>query len=243
MKNKNNNINMNNSSINHLKRRLFISAVKRIETKYCRTKYIYDVNCINNLIFNDSSRVVALFKDFLIISDNTEFLRRFYSKDEATPRLRKIVNFYETYSKIFPNYMVLPESRYLYKNIRRKQKMIDAVNEIKREEEENRKKIAENNKDNTYGNVYSSKKGMYSNNKQGGVISNNNVFTEKVQQSINKYHPSFSVSRIECNDNESGDVSNYMQYVNFNNNNNVNWSSKAKYKSNNNRNKKDNDDN
>ena len=245
MKNKNNNINMNNSSINHLKRRLFISAVKRIETKYCRTKYIYDVNCINNLIFNDSSRVVALFKDFLIISDNTEFLRRFYSKDEATPRLRKIVNFYETYSKIFPNYMVLPESRYLYKNIRRKQKMIDAVNEIKREEEENRKKIAENNKDNTYGNVYSSKKGMYSNNKQGGVISNNNVFTEKVQQSINKYHPSFSVSRIECNDNESGDVSNYMQYVNFNNNNNGNgnWSSKAKYKSNNNRNKKDNDSN
>ena len=236
---------MNNNSINHLKRRLFISAVKRIETKYCRTKYIYDVNCVNNLIFNDSSRVVALFKDFLIISDNTEFLRRFYCKDEATPRLRKIVNFYETYSKIFPNYMVLPESRYLYKNIRRKQKMIDAVNEIKREEEENRKKIAENNNNNNNNgcngvkNVYASKKGMHSSNKGGVMCSNNNVFTEKVQQSINKYHPSFSVSMIECNENESGDVSNYMQYVNFNNNN---TGVKAKYKSNN-KNKKDNDGN
>ena len=37
--------------------------------------------------------------------------------------------------------MILPESEYLYKNIRRKQKMIDAVNEIKKEEEENRRLI------------------------------------------------------------------------------------------------------
>ena len=37
--------------------------------------------------------------------------------------------------------MILKESKYLYRNIRKKQKMIDAVNEIKREEEENRKKM------------------------------------------------------------------------------------------------------
>ena len=37
--------------------------------------------------------------------------------------------------------MILPESYYLYRNIRKKQKMIDAFNEIRREEEENRKNL------------------------------------------------------------------------------------------------------
>ena len=37
--------------------------------------------------------------------------------------------------------MILPESQFLYRNIRKKQKMIDAFNEIKKEEEENRKHL------------------------------------------------------------------------------------------------------
>ena len=53
-------------------------------------------------------------KDFLIFDDNTEFLRRFYSSEESKPRLDRILTFYETYSKIFPNYMILKESKYLY---------------------------------------------------------------------------------------------------------------------------------
>ena len=113
--------------------------------KYTSGNFSYHKILANNLIFNDTCRIVARFKDYLIFDDNTEFLRRFYSSEESKPRLDRILTFYETYSKIFPNYMILKESKYLYRNIRKKQKMIDAVNEIKREEEENRKKIKQNN--------------------------------------------------------------------------------------------------
>ena len=90
---------------------------------------------------------MARFKDFLIYDDNTEFFRRFYPSKDTTLRLQKILGFYERYSKIFPNYLVLKENKYLYRNIRKKQKMIDAFNEIKREEKENRRKLKNNGKE------------------------------------------------------------------------------------------------
>ena len=143
--------------------------------KYSKFEYSFSLFCTNNLIFNEKCRIVARFKDFLVLDDSTEFLRRFYSKKELKARLKKIYNFYESYCKIFPNYMILPESQFLYKNIGKKQKMIDAFNEIKKEEEENRKhlklgKINENMK-----------------NKEENI-----VFTKKIQESIERYHPSLS---------------------------------------------------
>ena len=139
---------------------------------YSKFEYSYSCLCINNLMFNEHCEVVARFKDFLILDDMTEFLRRFYTKRELKKRLIKIFNFYESYSKIFPNYMILPESKYLYRNIRKKQKMIDAFNQIKKEEEENRNSLKKelNKKD------------------KGEMI----VFNKSIQESINKYHPSTS---------------------------------------------------
>ena len=108
---------------------------------------------------------MARFKDYLVLDDSTEFLRRFYLRKELLQRLKKIFNFYESYCKIFPNYMILPESQFLYRNIRKKQKMIDAFNEIKKEEEENRKHL---------------KIGLSDDKKK----SENVVFTKKIQESI-----------------------------------------------------------
>ena len=156
--------------------------------KYNRKEFRYDYINTNNLIFQQSCRIVALFKDFLVLDDPTEFLRRFYRKEESIPRVKKISTFFETYSKLFPNYMILPESVYLYKNIRKKQKMIDAVNEIKREEEENRKQIGKNKKNSNYN-------------------SNNIVFTQKIQNSINHYQPSVINKNFDNEDDDSVDNS------------------------------------
>ena len=120
-------------------------AYTKLFKKYTSGNFSYHKILANNLIYNDSCRIVARFKDFLIFDDNTEFLRRFYTSEESHPRLDRILTFYEAYSKIFPNYMILKESKYLYRNIRKKQKMIDAVNEIKREEQKNREKMKQNN--------------------------------------------------------------------------------------------------
>jgi hypothetical protein len=62
--------------------------------------------------------------------------------------------------------MILPESKYLYRNIRKKQKMIDAFNQIKKEEEENRNSLKKEEK--------------------GDMV----IFNKSIQESINRYHPS-----------------------------------------------------
>ena len=144
---------------------------KSFKEKYLSTEYTYNYQCGNYLLYNERCRVVAIYKDYIIFNDSTEFLRRFYKKIESKPRLNRILTFYENYSKIFPNYMILRESEYLYKNIRRKQKMIDAVNEIKREEEENRRLIG------------CEKKSLKNEN-------NVKVFTKDINDDIQNYNPS-----------------------------------------------------
>ena len=158
-----------------LKNNIFLISKKILYHKYSKFEYSFSLFCTNNLIFNEKCRIVARFKDFLVLDDSTEFLRRFYFKKELRIRLKKIFNFYESYCKIFPNYMILPESQFLYRNIRKKQKMIDAFNEIKKEEEENRKHLK-------LGQVCKDLK-----NKEQNV-----VFTKKIQESIERYHPSVS---------------------------------------------------
>ena len=98
---------------------------KNIIIKDHLDKNNYCSNIINDIIFNEKAHVVALFKDFLIFDDVSEFLKRHYKTHESLIRLPKICEFYESYSKIFPNYTNIPESKYMYKNIKRKQKVID----------------------------------------------------------------------------------------------------------------------
>jgi len=147
-------------------------AYTKLFKKYSSGNYSFNKISINNLVFNDNCLVVARFKDFLIYDDNTDFLRRYYPKEDRIQRLNKILTFYEKYSKIFPNYLVLKENKYLYRNIRKKQKMIDAFNEIKREEKENRKKL-KNNQNNIKNDV-------------------NELFTKKIKNEIKSYQNNIS---------------------------------------------------
>ena len=114
--------------------------------KYSSFKYSYASICINNLMFNEKCRIVSRFKDYLIYDDETEFCRTSYKKDKLRNTLIKIFNFYDKYNKVFPNYMILPENIYMYKNLRRKQKlidinieMIDKKNKVKNSNNENKK--------------------------------------------------------------------------------------------------------
>ena len=122
-----------------LRKKSYLKLLK----KYSSNIFSYNTICINNIIYNESCLIVAKFKDYLIYDDNSEFLRKLYTKTEINVKLLKILDLYENYSKIFPNYLVVKEKKFMYKNIRRKQKMIDAFNQIKLEEEENRRKIKE----------------------------------------------------------------------------------------------------
>lgn len=80
----------------------------------------YNVKIINDIIYNEPTHLVSVFKDYLIYDDVSEFLKRPYTAQEALARLPKIFEFYEKYSKVFPNYVVIPENKYMFKNIERK---------------------------------------------------------------------------------------------------------------------------
>ena len=114
---------------------------KLFNKKYSKMPNNYNMNIIENIIYNEKSHIVATFKDRLIIDDTGEFLKRYYKKKESQIRLPKFYEYYDLYSKIFPNYTTFYEGKYLYQNIQRKQRMIDLQEQMEMEEENNREKI------------------------------------------------------------------------------------------------------
>ncbi|MCQ2818727.1 MAG: hypothetical protein MJ252_15785 [archaeon] len=122
---------------------------KQLRLKYFNDQYYYGSIVVNDIIYNERRHLVAKFKDFLIVDDLSEFLKRYYKLNESLVRLPKYFDYYETYSRIFPNYTALPESKYIYKNINKKQKMIDLLQEREEleEEEKEQKKVRHRNVD------------------------------------------------------------------------------------------------
>ena len=99
----------------------------------------YNVKVVNDVIYNDTTHLVSVFKDYLIYDDISEFLKRHYSLNESITRLTKIYDFYDKYSKVFPNYIILEENKYMFKNIERKQIAIDERQQFFQELEEKEK--------------------------------------------------------------------------------------------------------
>ena len=109
-------------------------ARKKLIKRYDKPSWFYNAKMINDILYNEKTHYVEMFKEYLLYEDYNEFLRQYYGKTILIIKLQKILNFYEKYSKIFPNYTALRESKYLYKNIKKKQKVINQINENKRNE-------------------------------------------------------------------------------------------------------------
>ena len=77
---------------------------------------------INDLIYNEPMHSVSVFKDYLILDDVNEFLKRPYAHHEQKPRITRLCDFYSEYSQLFPNYIALmpKPANHLFKNIQRK---------------------------------------------------------------------------------------------------------------------------
>ena len=161
-----------NNKIKNIKRAINQSFIK----KYEKLSQKYNSNIIDNIIYNERTHIVALFKDRLITDDNGEFLKRYYQFDESVLRLPKFFEYYNLYSKIFPNYTSLPEGKYFYQNIQQKQKMIDIQEQIEFEKQQKRKNQNEHSKNNI------SKEYIINNNNKDN--DNNFVFSTDVINSI-----------------------------------------------------------
>ena len=109
-------------------------ARDKLIKRYEQPSWFYNIKVINDILFNEKTHYVEMFKEYLLYEDYNEFLRQYYAKPILITKLQKILDFYEKYSKIFPNYTAIRESKYFYKNIKRKQKVINQINENRRNE-------------------------------------------------------------------------------------------------------------
>ena len=105
----------------------------------------YNYLILDNLLSNGKCHIVALFKEYLIVDDNSEFLRRYYTRNESIIRIKKVAKYYFETSVIFPNYTPLSEAKYIYRNIMKKQKVIDQQQELEEKQEIRKKKKYHNN--------------------------------------------------------------------------------------------------
>ena len=110
---------------------------KKFIQSYSKDKDFYNIKIINEIICNENTHIVAEFKDYLIEGDYSEFLLKTYEINESLKYLPKLFEYYDTSSVIFPNYIILPENKYIFKNIQRKQRVIDNQQDL----EDKQKKI------------------------------------------------------------------------------------------------------
>ena len=180
--------------ITNIKKKIHQTLIKKYESMPLK----YNSNIIDNIIYNERAHIVATFKDRLIIDDNGEFLKRYYNLDESFVRLPKFFEYYELYSKIFPNYTAIGESKYLYQNIQKKQKMIDLQEQM--EIEKQKMKNKENNiiknleddsefnddKYNTNGRNKKSKENVFSTDIINSILSKSNTEEMELLFNINR---------------------------------------------------------
>ena len=124
-------------------------CIKQLKTRamdYCYDDYNdfahidFDILIIENLMCNGRCHLVAVFKNYLIEDDKSEYLRRFYKKKESNPRLKKLFAYHDETSVIFPNYVPLAESKYLYNNVIKKQRVIDEQQSLEKIRKDNKGK-------------------------------------------------------------------------------------------------------
>ena len=97
----------------------------KLYSKYKIDNYLYSLNVIDNIVFNERSHLVSIFKDYLILDDTFEFLKRYYNIKDSNIKLKNFVNYYSINKKQFPNYSNIKEGKFILKNIYSKQQMIE----------------------------------------------------------------------------------------------------------------------
>lgn len=52
--------------------------IENLSRKYMTSKEFYNIKIVNDIIYNEPTHMVAIFKDYLIYDDLSEFLKRYY---------------------------------------------------------------------------------------------------------------------------------------------------------------------
>jgi hypothetical protein len=139
----------NNKKINQkMKESEFLTFEKKaieltINNYYKKCHMNYNEIIINNIMWNAKQHIVSLFKDHLIFDELAEFFIAYYPSGKTIDKLKDLFSYYSESSFIFPNYTPLPEAKYIYRSIIRKQRVIDEqedLEELKKKQEKLKEK-------------------------------------------------------------------------------------------------------
>ena len=219
-------LNSTNNYNNYILQQLKL-ILKKLTKKYNRGVEYYRRKVITDIIENESTHLVASFKEYLIYGDYSEFLQGYFEKKEIKKFLPLIFGYYISSTVIFPNYVILEEKKYLYKNIQKKQQIIN--NQQEQEELEKKKKEKEKEKKKIDGDDDNI-------NIESDFTSKSDILTSHVLNSIlNQTNTSNNIKLfgLNSNNNTSEDLTKFIEKLN----NEEKKASLKKNKNNKNRNK------
>ena len=173
-----------------------INVMKWNLEKYNSTPLFYQKFQVLLLMENANTHLVSVFKDYLLYDDMTEFFKEYYNSKEIYPRLKTIFDYYESSSYLFPNYTAINEGKYIYRNIIKKQKLIDYLEELedKKKEKEEKQKLKNKKK--------------YENKNEQSSSSIIEVFNTKIYDNIRKETWNDSkINELFCVDNKNDNES------------------------------------
>ena len=110
--------------------------------KYSTSKRKYNIFIINSIIFDQRIHKVAVFKNYLLWDESSEFLKRFYKNNESTQRIPKISEYYVKYTLFPPVYYGFDGSVVIIMNkwTKRKKNYLEYIEDHEDEKEENKNK-------------------------------------------------------------------------------------------------------
>lgn len=95
---------------------------------YDCTQEDYSQKVINNILYDESKRIVSYYKELLFWNEETEFLKRFYRNEEALQRLPKISEYYQEHSVTFPRFSLEISYKIMEKYIKRRRRLMENEN-------------------------------------------------------------------------------------------------------------------
>jgi len=113
------------SDLKYLRKKLIISRSNYIYNKTLPKQTDFDKKKIEEIIFKKKSTLTVNFYDSLIYDEHKEFLKRYYSFEDILVKIPQISSYINSVSKLYPNYIDMNVSRYIFKNISCKQNLLD----------------------------------------------------------------------------------------------------------------------
>ena len=189
---------LNSIKNNHLFFQKFSNIITNNLRKYQTTQEKYNILIIHSIVFDQKNHLVTEFKNYLLWDETSEFLKRYYKKNESKGRIPKISEYYEKYTLFAPVYFGLNSEIILIMNkfCKRKRKYLEYIEDHEDDYKDNNNK----NKNENFEPII--KPELLENSRTNSIITNKTIDltnykeNSKLNMSFNELIDNLSISNI-----------------------------------------------